>query len=850
MADKVVQTIYKYKVDQRSLKTLLSANDRVRASTATLAADSTRAEASNLKVARAVQVNKSATDQLSESLNKLRIRNDAIQAGQKYGEMARNIDQADEAAKKLADDLERIGASKAEIAAAARQFEAFRNAPLDVGSGSLRPSNLSRIGSEIRALPSVQIPGAGFGTDAIGNFLRVAGALEKVSEKVPFVTKVTEALTPVLGATAAGFTGVLVAATPVIVAVGAMAAIFITAARQAEEARKATEAGLDAQTQLFLLIERGRREEIESKKTELQITGEAARKQLATLKSIAEEATKASKNSTGEGAFDASSGPVLEPFRQQLVAIGVLGEKDALSLDVLNQKIIDLEKTSTDAEKGITDLNNALTISILQDNERLSTLRKGSEEQIKLNQIAATGTTESINALIAANKSTIEVYAKEVASIQSLGIESSEATARINELQENVDALTRENLRLDSSIRDSIKVREDASAAEKLAQDQLQLKDKFNKDIEALDERHNQQLIDLYTARIDKEVAIAQKAADDSEKAVQALLDKNTALATALERSLGDAQDKANFDRLQKQIKFQRTESEAQQRHLRDIEEIQRKARDKEFDLGLDRDFAGLAASRRATAAAVRESNIQAQEDREQRLARFQQEQVDNDAQFIFEREQKLKHFRQDLDDAQAAERKQLAAIQEAKNKQLIAAITAYNADLRNLNNKYAAEQQARVAAINRELQTVAMGEDAKNALIITKYNELMDRLRGMFNSLSEPAALPGQIVATPFALGGRLPALRKARVNEPGSSGRESFTNANGTLLFPGYGLFQPLSSGTVNSNNRSANATVNLAVNIQTGAGPDAVRQIVPAIREVARDEIAVALQQAFLN
>jgi hypothetical protein len=101
----------------------------------------------------------------------------------------------------------------------------------DSGGGGGGGNSLQQIGSQIRGLPSVQIPGLGIGTDAIGNLLRVGGAIKEASDKAKAAAAVTAAASAVAvgaeGAQAGAATGVAVTSTS---AAAGMLALAIAAA--------------------------------------------------------------------------------------------------------------------------------------------------------------------------------------------------------------------------------------------------------------------------------------------------------------------------------------------------------------------------------------------------------------------------------------------------------------------------------------------------------------------------------------------------------------------------------------------------------------------------------------------
>lgn len=106
-------------------------------------------------------------------------RSNQIQAlGQSFGELGRKMQDDIGAAELLKKRLQEIGATQSEINQAAGAFAAGGVAGGGEGGAAGGGGfNLSRLGSKIRSLPSTPIPGTGLATDAIGNLLRVFGAL-------------------------------------------------------------------------------------------------------------------------------------------------------------------------------------------------------------------------------------------------------------------------------------------------------------------------------------------------------------------------------------------------------------------------------------------------------------------------------------------------------------------------------------------------------------------------------------------------------------------------------------------------------------------------------------------------
>lgn len=109
------------------------------------------------------------------------------------------------------------------------------------GGGRVSSGDAIRLaGSQLRSLPSIQIPGLGIGTDSVANVIRLAGALNDVAQAVPGVTAATTLLTPAIGATAASLAAMLIPVAAVAVAIAPLLiALKILADREQAAAESA-----------------------------------------------------------------------------------------------------------------------------------------------------------------------------------------------------------------------------------------------------------------------------------------------------------------------------------------------------------------------------------------------------------------------------------------------------------------------------------------------------------------------------------------------------------------------------------------------------------------------------------
>lgn len=191
---------------------------------------------------------------LQQELGKLSRTDQLQKLGADMGMLAKQTGNVGQAVKDLSNKLIALGATKDEIREVAQAFNEAQNPS---GGGGQGGNLLQRLGAQGRNLPSVQIPGAGIGTDAISNITRLTGALGEAAGVTTLMTAATTALTPVLGATAAGVAGVIAVAGPLVLIVGALGLAIKGFADQAAAESKAINATIDAQRDIAQQIAEG-----------------------------------------------------------------------------------------------------------------------------------------------------------------------------------------------------------------------------------------------------------------------------------------------------------------------------------------------------------------------------------------------------------------------------------------------------------------------------------------------------------------------------------------------------------------------------------------------------------------
>lgn len=687
-----------------------------------------------------------------------------------------------------------------------------------VGAGGLG-AKLKAIGFQGRQLPATQTP-FGFSTDTISNMVRMTGAIIDAGEKA--------------GISANSFKVMGVAA-------GALAVAVLLAKAQFDATKKAADAANAGRQKAIDLLNEGTREEQQARINELKIKRDSNAAQLAL-------------------AFD-----LLTKMRQQIIAVNGGGVEGTRALgfaeigaqiglgagelksaeeafnkynEAVKENTVELDLLTGQtglAAQGAADLA-AAEGRLIEERNRIqfttSDIQNRLTADIEAYTLAQTGSSDALKARQDALQTEIALTENaSAAALYKLQTEKlSEAEQQnlvdiINDLTEKSNAAkTSLNFISQEFVNVAISAREAKEAADKLREDQAKAAQKFIEDVKALNEKKNESEIDLWNKLIDKQVSIADKAADDIQKALDALTTKEASLGLGITRALEDQSEKAQFDALQRQIKFNRQEVVEEQKVQQRIAEIRQQAAENEFELGLDRDFAGLARSRRQTAQQIAQVNQQAQLDRQARLQAFQDQSDDAQAQFIFERQQKLQKYQQDLDDARAAESAQLKAIQKEKEKQLIAARTAYAKEYAAIQDKYNREMAQRQVAIQTELNQIAAGEAGKLQIITTYAQAAQQILSGIF----DVSTLPSTSGTSGGTSGSQTPI--PTPLIGAGGSTRGGFPTRTPFIGGAASGL----------SNNQSVNVSIPVTIN---GGDPNA---IAAKMYKVARDVTADTLER----
>lgn len=434
-----------------------------------------------------------------------------------------------------------------------------------------------------------------------------------------------------------------------------------------------------------------------------------------------------------------------------------------------------------------------------------------------------------------------------------------EATERMREIvvgglndmlfpaQETAEALTDTGDALDEVTE---AFHESAEFLEDQAKELVDATRQYNEDVKQIEERGRQERLDIEKKYADRQVEIAEAAADAAEKALEGLIDKRDELRRDLGREEEKAERDARARELDELIDFQRDEAKAARDHARRMRDILRQSEEQEEDLISNRQFGALLKLRRDTSRRLEEENIRFADERQERQIAYADQISDLRRQFERERQERQIKFWQDIYDASVAYHAEQKMLEENRVKDLARAQAARDADSRSLATKIAQELKMRALAFREELKLIAMGSQARldieRQFLIAAVEQARAILGNAFNDLyasvqTAPAGGGGggHPDFSSKALGGPLSIGQNAIVNDAFRGQRESFRSGGRGAMFPdSLGLFMPLKAGTVDAGGGGTTVQFNQTNHITTGKPELAADLIVRKTKEVLKD------------
>lgn len=382
-------------------------------------------------------------------------------------------------------------------------------------------------------------------------------------------------------------------------------------------------------------------------------------------------------------------------------------------------------------------------------------------------------------------------------------------------------------------------------------------RDAYDKRKSELD-KFSQDYIDLEQKYADKRVEIATKAVesaqDDYTRLSEKLRDMTITLGQANEK---DERDLA-FKLETKKRDAAKEELDNLQQHLAKLKQIRDSTYESDIMALLNVNFLQLAKNRLTKAGQIGEEDTRYATKQNQTSGKLADDIKDETRAVQHARDERIiayaqqsedekRHLQDSLRQLEVDKKRQLEAekkaeiaadqqlIQHHKN-QLKLVEEAHDKQIRELNIHIDNEIAAKRVGYNREIRTI-FDEQKANMVVLKNFIENIGKsVLPAITSIG--TGLVGNLLRklTGRAEGGPLDAFQQSLVNEPNSSGNESFTNSFGnSVKFPGFGIFTPLTGGTVNPRG-SQGGTVQHNWYITGSNADEIVRKVEPIIARIS--------------
>lgn len=613
---------------------------------------------------------------LQQELGKLTRADQFQKIGTEAGLAAKKFRDVGAAVADLNKKLKELGASKDEIASAASAFESART-----GGGS---NVLARAGSELRALPSTQT-GLGFGTDAIGNVLRLSGALTEVAGKSVLTTAAIETLTPRLGAQAAATLG---AAAPIALFVAGFGAIAIALKSLTDatgQNAEAITAYAEAQRELNADIVQGLTTEEAKKK--IEELNEARRLEQELLDKNKAAYAAFEKQATDAGTSIDDFGSTLSKIVFGANAVGDVAKAISADEQAIADNIAASEKNIESFAASADTLNVALESGRLAANDAAEAEKKLADERSKAalssadaagkelaaRQKADAATGEQNEKRLEAIANEKEVIQAQIDSLIASGDTSEKVTEKIASLTDQLGLLGKESDYISDTALAASKARDAEKKAQKDAEDNAkkaaQAQEQYTKSVKSATDAYRNSVQDIGTR-------LSQTLQDNTLK---------------LNRDLTDISTKYNRDEYDLQIKANRAERDALQSQMDDLADIRRNAAKDEQEALREGDFKALFLAREKGAETLQEEAEAAERTRAKRQQSNQDALEDLRRANERQRADRITGYERANADARTAQQRELQQAALTRQRALQVASEGLNAELKQLGNYYAA---------------------------------------------------------------------------------------------------------------------------------------------------------------
>ncbi len=254
---------------------------------------------------------------------------------------------------------------------------------------------------------------------------------------------------------------------------------------------------------------------------------------------------------------------------------------------------------------------------------------------------------------------------------------------------------------------------------------------KYNEDTESAEDSHLKKLADINEDYAEKQIEIAKRAKEAAEKALQSLKDSRKDAQRDLKRDFAKQERELQDAVLEERQEYLRKEVEDYRKHVDKLKEILEKARQERDKALLEFDFRRIFEIMRDA-----RNNIESEQEdfgieQEEKVRQRQVELQDMQRDFEIKRRERMIAYREAQQDLKIRYNRELRDSRQAQQRALDDATEYHQKAIRLEHQAYQTRLQVLRDSIEKELELIMMGEEAKEAARLKLLQQARDIMGG-----------------------------------------------------------------------------------------------------------------------
>lgn len=603
-----------------------------------------------------------------------------------------------------------------------------------------------------RGLNSVGLSAPAEVSKTVGDLQDLYKQFEANKDIIPGVAAASEALTPILGASAAGFAAV---AAPVALVAASAIPLALAVKEVSDELERSRKAYQDELAALKLATDFKNQNITDARtKTAAQNRQEAEDQQLR-IKNQQDYLEQLRKNREDLDKQYADLGAAFDPLKRK-----DLGDKASDVDKQIEEATQQLIKMAEQAQNTVLVLGpeidareadkKAIEDQTKATNDHVAMILQDAQTQARTNAEIRSLTSEQVAARLEAIDIEKKAIQDQIDQLSALPNRTDKVTATLQSLGTQMDTLSKESAGLSSAIgnlpADIKKQNDDKIAATK----------KYNDDVVKIEEQSAEARANAVGKYNDALVKAAETAADAAAAALDKLKDSRAKLAQDLANADGDAEKKRQLEKHDAEIKRQQEEVKSAREHQRNLEQIRKDGQKSEQEAIDNRDFMALFQARDNTRSQMEQENQRYSQEQQDRQEAYAQADKDRDEAFKRDQEARMVKYKRDLDAARDQYNKELAIAADNKNKAIRLATQARDNELNLLQSKLQTDLRLKLQAYDIELKNAQLSgqqriqvEQQINDKLLQLANARLNSINAQSTSHSTATSTSGRVTPT-----------------------------------------------------------------------------------------------------